>query len=717
MMRTQSVMLLLSFSLAAHAFEEHIKVDQFGYLPHAPKVAVISNPQKGYDAGDKYHPGDTLSVREVNGGKVFTGTAISWRDGKVDTWSGDQVWWFDFSAVTTPGEYYVYDDDNETRSANFVIGDGVYKEVLRQAMRTFFYQRINFAKQLPYAEKSWVDGASHGGPEQDYDVRAMNHNNPAVSDPATGMDLSGGWYDAGDLNKYITYADGTLHDLLLAYEENPGAWGDDFGIPESGNGIPDILDEIKYELDWMFKMQLKDGSVLHKVASITWDATTPPSSDTIPRRYAEATASATISLAGAFSHAALVFGAQSDASLQAYAAQLRTAAEKAWDWLEANPDMQPSRFKNNGFVNVSAEDEPLTQRNNHLVAALYLYILTEKARYKTHITERVEKGILLLRRKYLNFDGGEQELQDALLYYAKTYPQDELSIEIKAVYEEAMYTPWVDFAPVRQYQERGDAYRSYMDYYSWGSNRAKAAAGLTLTNMLLYGLSSPNDAIAQTYLDAALGYLHYIHGVNPFSLVFLTNMSRFGAEKSINEMYHLWFRHDSQWDNVQDSSGPPPGYLVGGAMEEYEESKVYVDGVAQTSHLVKNQPILKSFAFDNSVKASYKLLENSITYQAAYVRLLSKFVPSGNNPPSAPSVILTTNGNKITLQWFALGANEYVLYYAPYPDAQPIYALPLGGGNELSVELPAKSKFFYAIQGLNSMGPGPYSSISELLLP
>lgn len=716
-MRYSLLLLLALGPAAALAFEQAIKVDQFGYLPHAPKVAIIANPKKGYDAGQSYRPGDTLSVRKTNGGeKVFTGAPISWKDGKVDEWSGDQVWWFDFSAVTTPGEYYIYDNDTEGRSARFTIGDGVYKEVLRQAARTFFYQRVNFAKQAPYAEPAWVDGESHAGEEQDYDVRAMNHNNPEASNPDTGKDLSGGWYDAGDLNKYVTNADGTLHDLLLAYEENPGAWDDDFGIPESGNGIPDLLDEIKFELDWLLKMQLEDGSVLHKVASITWDATTPPSSDVIPRRYAEATASATISLAGACGHAALVFGQQTDPGLKAYAKTLQTAAEKAWDWLDANPDLQPSRFKNNGFVNASEEDEPLTQRNNHLIAALYLYILTEEPRYRAHIDERIELGILLLRRKYLNFDGGEQELQDALLYFAKVYPNDDLSKEVKAVYEEAMYTPWVDFAPARQYQEQGDAYRAYMDFYTWGSNHAKSAAGLTLTNLIMYGIASPDDAIAQDYLDAALGYLHYLHGVNPFSLVFLTNMNRFGAEKSVDEMYHLWFRDGSQWDSVVDSYGPPPGYLVGGALQDYSENRVYVDGVKQASHLVKNQPILKSFAFDNGVTDSYKFLENSITYQASYLRLLSKFVPSGHNPPSAPAVNLGTHGNTITLQWYALGANDYVLFYAPYPEAEPIYSLPLGGGNELSVDLPPGSKFFYAIQGFNESGAGPYSRITNFIL-
>ncbi len=699
-------------------YDKHLKVDQFGYLPSAPKFAILSNPKKGYDASESYTPGDLLLVRRVaDDAKVFTATAIAWKSGKTDTWSGDQVWWFDFSAVTEPGEYYIYDQDHKVRSAKFRIGNDVYKEVLRQATRTFFYQRANFAKKIPYAEANWADEASHGHAEQDTDCRAIVPNTPGTSDPATAKDLSGGWYDAGDFNKYINNADGTVHDLLLAYEENPGAWGDDFGIPESGNGIPDLLDEVKWELDWMHKMQLADGSVLHKVSSINWDATTPPSTDIIPRRYAPATASATISLAGTFAHAALVYGKMPQPELQAYAQQLRQSAEKAWNWLEANPSKIPSKYDNKGFMNVSAEDSATSQRNNQSAAALYLYVLTRQKRFETFISQAIDKGqIFLLKEKYISFDGQAQELQDALLYFSKAVPESPLSEIVKKTYEEAVYTPWVDFAPVRQYNEQGDAYRAYMNYYAWGSNQAKAAAGTTLTNLVVYGISAISDSVAQTYLNAAAGYLHYIHGTNPFSLVYLSNMGRFGAERSVDEIYHLWFRDQSKWDNIKNTIGPAPGFLVGGAQEDYDKNGVYVNGVKKTANLVKSQPILKRFSFDNGVDSAYELLEGSITYQAAYLRLLSKYVPDGANPPSAPSIITTLTGNHIRLQWYSVGADRYVLYYAPYPQATPISSLDLGNTAGAEFDLPAGANFFYAIQAGNAAGLGPFSSISQLMV-
>ena len=237
-----------------------IMVDQFGYLPTANKVAVLADPQKGFNASLAYTPGSKLEVRRAaDNGVAYTAAPTKWNSGTTDAVSGDKAWWFDFSSVQASGDYYVYDPATKHRSHTFRIGDNTYDAVLQAAMRAFFYQRVNAHKQPPYADVRYSDAASHGNVEQDFDARAMNPANPTVSDPATSRDLSGGWYDAGDFNKYVNYADGAIHDLLYAYQENNRAWGDAYAIPESGNGIPDVLDELKWELDWLLRMQNADG--------------------------------------------------------------------------------------------------------------------------------------------------------------------------------------------------------------------------------------------------------------------------------------------------------------------------------------------------------------------------------------------------------------------------------------------------------------------------
>src|SRR6185436_9077260 len=110
--------------------------------------------------------------------------------------------------------------------------------------------------------------------------------------------------------------------------------------------VPDLLDQAKWELDWMLRMQLPDGSVLHKVSVTDFSAGSPPSADTAPRRYAPPTASATISACGAFAHGARVFRTLADPAMRAYAGRLEQAALAAWAWLVANPGAIPSSYDN-----------------------------------------------------------------------------------------------------------------------------------------------------------------------------------------------------------------------------------------------------------------------------------------------------------------------------------------------------------------------------------
>ncbi len=627
-------------AVAAHTA---IKVDQFGYLPGAQKVAVIANPVSGFDTSEAYAPGSRFEVRRTSDDSVaFSSTISAWNSGATDPASGDQVWWFDFSALTEAGEYQVVDPSTGEHSYTFAIGAGVYSEVMRHALRTFFYQRAGQAKVPPYADARWADPASHA---QDAEALLMDAADPSGGDPATVRDLSGGWYDAGDFNKYVNYADGALHDLLYAYSEHPDVWGDDYAIPESGNGIPDLLDEVKYELDWLLKMQLADGSVLHKVASYEWGEVSPPSTDAIARRYAPATASATISAAGAFAHAARVYSARPEAALQAYAATLESAAVAAWNWLDANPSAIPSNFDNAGFVNAVAEDClwngdcDTPQRANRVAAAIYLYALTGESAYAEHIVANASAYVLLLSDGYLIPNGVSSELVSALLLYT-TLPGADATLvgEIETAFAEALSMPyaWTPFSPLARFQEGYDAYRAYLDDYIWGSNRDKGIAGNFMLAAIAYGQAGTD---ASDYRNGADGYLHYLHGVNPQAIAYLSNMYESGAEQSVSEFYHMWYADGSAlWDSVFDSTyGPAPGFLVGGPNAAYSmASSVYIDDLVQADHLMANQPDLKAYwSWNRVADASYEVTENHIPYQAAYIRLLAASLPS--LAPSGPA--------------------------------------------------------------------------------
>ena len=148
-------------------------LDQFGYRPEDTKVAVLVDPQTGFNAEDEYVPGSVLEVRTASKDDetVFSGAPEVWNEGAVQENSGDKGWWFDFSNVTEPGSYYVYDVNKDVRSYEFEVAEDVYNDVLKTAVRMFYYNRANTAKEEPYADARWTDAESFLGPGQDTEAR------------------------------------------------------------------------------------------------------------------------------------------------------------------------------------------------------------------------------------------------------------------------------------------------------------------------------------------------------------------------------------------------------------------------------------------------------------------------------------------------------------------------------------------------------------------
>ena len=359
MMRYTSTIFFFSlFSLhllfaAPTTISEHLKIDQFGYLPSAVKYCIISDPQTGYNSSSSFTPGTSYQIRRWdNDMVVFSGSPTAWNSGATHAQSGDKVWWFDFSSFITPGAYYVYDVSQDVGSYRFEIQEDVYQDVLKNAVRVFFLQRSGHAKISSFAGV-WSDGASHLGAGQDLNCRLITTPNDASSE----QDLSGGWYDAGDYNKYVNFTYSAIHDLLFAYQDQPMVWADDYDIPESGNGLPDLLDEVKWELDWLLKMQQPDGSCLMKVAVTAFQAASPPSADSSPRYYGAAQSSATRSLASMLAHASMVYRSVGVTGWTTYADTLLARAEKAWNWVDNNSGY--STYGNTGFSSANPENTNL----------------------------------------------------------------------------------------------------------------------------------------------------------------------------------------------------------------------------------------------------------------------------------------------------------------------------------------------------------------------
>jgi hypothetical protein len=585
----------------------YIMVDQFGYRPDDPKVAVLADPEVGFNASDSFTPSATYEVRRANDGEtVLSGRIVSYRDGEVQASSGDRGYWFDFSSLRTPGRYYLYDPLNNVRSHVFEIGPDVYRNVLNAAVRMFFYNRSGIAKAPPHADARWSDQAAFQGPGQDGEARSVT----AKHDPSTARDLSGGWFDAGDTNKYVNNAGQTLHQLLAAYRERPWIWTDDLNIPESGNGRPDLIDEIVWELDWLKRMQQPDGGVLVKVGNIDWSRTSPPGRDARPRYYAPVCSSSTITTAGVFAHAAVVL--RGITGLEDYASDLLARAERAWLWYHANPkrDDCDTREVKSGDADLPLKD----QFAEEVVAAVYFYAATGEQQYATFVDKKHRR---LRPYRDIGWSRYDPHQGEALLYYTTLPGIDEnLKQSILEKKKDEVYS-----AKSRAAYYSGlemDLYRSHIadSAYHWGSNKVRANYGNSNIDLLTYDLAA---GIEKRVKARALGLLHYLHGVNPMGLVYLSNMSDYGAERSLTEIFHYWFDRGSPWHSTKNSPfGPAPGYLVGGPNARYSGPLSPPAG----------QPPQKSYKdwHGPSKERSWEMAEPHIVYQAAYIKLLSKFV-------------------------------------------------------------------------------------------
>ncbi|MFH0760352.1 MAG: glycoside hydrolase family 9 protein [Bacteroidota bacterium] len=588
---------------------QFIHVDQFGYLPKAEKVAVLSDPQVGFNEALLYSPPATLEVRDVSSGQVvFSGSPEIWNNGITHNYSGDKGWWFDFSSVEKPGSYYIFDPISQERSARFQIGEDVYTEVMKAAGRMFFYNRCNQLKKPPFASSKWSDSEAF---LQDARVRSVKQ--PA--DASLEKDMRGGWFDAGDYNKYVTFTYSTLHNLLSAYEENPEAFTDNWNIPESGNGIPDILDEVKWELDWLIRMVNPDGTVHLKMGSRSHsdNAHHPPSVNTDTRYYAPTCTSASIAVSSIFAHAAIIFKTFSD--LSDYADNLITLAVKTWDFVY--PFLQSGNLDedcDDGSVKSGDADwDKKTQKSNALTSAIYLFELTGDNGYSQYISEHLQDPDCISNN---NWDNYNLNLEDALLRYTRFPLAIRANVNtINQSFTAALGNNWNYYFGFNF----RDLYRAYVPNwcYHWGSNIPISTIAILNRVAAAYHLRSADSA---NYIRKAAEQLHFFHGVNPLGLEFLTNMYAYGGDRCANEIFHTWFAHGSDWDNALTSKyGPPPGYMPGGPNASYS--------VNTNLRPPYGQPAQKSY-LDFNVgwpDNSWEITEPAIYYQAAYIRFLAYY--------------------------------------------------------------------------------------------
>jgi endoglucanase len=555
--------LFLAAAVAVTAVETPtvaIRVDQAGYLPSMPKVAFVVAAQ----------PASSFTIRNSTDAKVVLTGKLS--DAVADPDTGDKVQSADFSAIKQTGSYYI-DVAGVGRSWNFAIAPDVYNRAFYLATRSYYGQRCGIAVDLGPEFPGYKHDACH--------LEGAYH----ASSGKTGTAPStGGWHDAGDYGRYVVNSGISTGTLLWAYELFHSRVGNvDLKLPESGNGTPDLLNEIRWNLRWMLTMQDQDGGVWHKQTSEKFCAFIMPEKDKLVS-YIIGTGDgpfksscATGDFAAVMAIAARVYK-PFDAK---FAQECLTAAKNAFSWLAAHPAVL---YRNPQGISTGAYGD-LDCRDEALWAAAELYRTTREAAFDHYFLEHY--GDFAVK---VNPPGWPNVGSMALWTYTFAQPVGAASQVIRKA--------TIETAGRMAAKAAANGYRITLSTsdYVWGSNGTVGNQALLL---LIANEFKPNDSHKQ----AALDDLHYLLGRNTFSLSFVTQL---GA----NPVRHPHHRPSGADNNPE----PWPGLLSGGPNHSRQDPAM--------RKLPDGLPPAKMYLDDQE---SYASNEVAINWNAPLVFLLAAF--------------------------------------------------------------------------------------------
>lgn len=491
-----------------------IKVNQIGYLQAGEKYALIS----GYYNELNAQEGTPFEIKRASdNATVYSGALTLVK--AYDPLSGEKVLKADFTALREAGEYYVSVDGVARPSVSFEIGNGIYGGLLKDVQKFFYYQRANVDLDQAHAGEY----AREGKHKQDQAL-------PLQSNPSVTKNVYGGWWDAGDTGKYVTAGATAVSDLLWAYEAYPDVFEDgQMNIPESGNGIPDLLDEIKFETDFFLNMQDPTSGGFYAYVNrepvpnrFIMDGTGP--SSVIPTVQ-------TANTVGALAHASIVF--RSQPSLEGYADQLLAAAKEGWAYLEQHPEY------------IAQPDGPYNDdqdQNDRFYAAAALYRATGDSAYNDYVKAHYTQFETVF--KATDFSHGINGMEMIGYYHYLSAPQADTQIR---EWFASRYADWrakaLDIALNRAVWRN-----STNDGFYWGanSNVASMPVSLAIGSRILGTFDEAN-------LQAAAGNLNYLLGINPLQLSYITGY----GENRIRITHHEIFMRDFIVEM-------PSGYMVGG---------------------------------------------------------------------------------------------------------------------------------------------------------
>jgi len=616
-----------TFMLSAAAYSQStnnmVKLNQLGFYPEAPKVAISPS------ASTTFHIRNATDGTVVYHGEFSGSTNYSL--------SGETVRVANFSDFKTPGEYVLYADGGG-KSYPFSIENNVFGELAKGLAKALYYNRVSVPLQEEYAGE-WARAAGHP------DNQVIIHPSAATDNRPAGSTISspGGWYDAGDFNKYVVPISSSINHMLFAYEQFPGYFNDqDLNIPESGDNVPDILDEAVFALRWLLTMQdPDDGGVYNKLTHANFQGTVMPSQATAARYVVQKGTAATLDFAAVMAQAARVY----EPFLPDFADSALAAAENAWTWAEANPDLE----YNQGAMNSTYDPDIGTGgygdgnfSDEWFWAASELYITTQNDAYYN------DGG-------WSNVgNSGWGNVQALGLFSLLHHRQNLTSVGLAdtAAMKQALqggFAWYVDSG-------NNSAYRSPFGIqswqFNWGSNGGAGNLGMAL--FMLYQTTGQTQ-----YYDSALHILDYLMGRNGVGYSYVTG---FGDQTPMN-IHH----RQSEADNITE---PTPGWVAGGANPGNQSQDC---GVGSYNSTLAALSYLDEYC-------SYSTNEITTYWNSPFIYLAAAFeATTPEYTHISEKTILFTGpnadtlydaGSEVTLEWTATDVSSVDLFYKVFTDEE-----------------------------------------------
>lgn len=457
-----------------------VKVNQVGYNPDDTKVFVTK-----YDKEiTEFEILDAASKEVVYTG-TFTDEFTNSKSGGGAQRTGD------FSDFTTPGTYIV-SVEGIGESYEFTIAENIYDDMYKDVVRMLYLQRCGCD----------LDSELAG----DFAHVACHTQETTIYGTDTVIDVTGGWHDAGDYGRYVVPGAKTIMDLFMTYESSEDARSDNLDIPESGNGIPDLLDEAKYELDWMLKMQAENGGVYHKVTCANFPETVEATAETAPLIVSPISATATGDFAAVMAHAYNIYKEYDSA----FANQCLEASKEAYAYLVANEETLVGFTNPEDIVTGAYDDKGIS--DEFFWASIELYLVTQDSTYLDKAAELYTKKTGGLGWAAVGYYG----------MYSYLYADESLQIneELKTAFIESI-TSACDESMKKA--KKDSYFVSLGDSYPWGSNMTVANEGMLY--YIAYDLTGNEE-----YAEYARLQLDYILGVNPLGYCYVTEYGTLSPE-------------------------------------------------------------------------------------------------------------------------------------------------------------------------------------------